>query len=541
MGESEEVKEAAVVLEAALPEIPAAAVLADEASVVEVPVVEAPVIEVPDVEALVVEAPVVEAPVVEAPVVEAPVVEAPCCEVPVVEAPVIEAPIVEPPVVEAPAVEVPLVVEAPVVEIVAPVVEAVVEAVKEVEAAVEAAIEAPVVQEVVQPVVEAAEPVVEAIVDAVPEAVAEAVAEVKEVVTEAVAEVAEAVVELSAPLVKAVTTPEIVEEEVVAPPPLPVLDVFAPCETLGDVAPAPVKVVVAEAPAPAPKPAPEPAPPPPKEPIPAFADLGSLAGSVLNAPFNIGALSLDFSLGTKSASKYGGSISMATRGKALTSALESSHLLWGHDLKMRYTSDRVLEESLSMKDVLLPGLNLALNSDFTPDTGKVNVGLTSTFSNELATVGVSATDNGSSIEASAVLHKSGWLAGILSNVDPKSPGNLAARFALGYKGADFQAMTHLTPNKSFSAHIYQKLASGAESGIEVVAAPGAKPSLALAHKVALSDSSTLAVKVDNSSLVSVALSTALRPGVLLNVCGAVNATNVAAGPNDFGIGLVIDA
>ena len=77
--------------------------------------------------------------------------------------------------------------------------------------------------------------------------------------------------QLSAPLVKAVTTPEIVEEEVVAPPPLPVLDVFAPCETLGDVAPAPVKVVVAEAPAPAPKPAPEPAPPPPKEPIPAFA------------------------------------------------------------------------------------------------------------------------------------------------------------------------------------------------------------------------------------------------------------------------------
>ena len=53
-------------------------------------------------------------------------------------------------------------------------------------------------------------------------------------------------------------------------------------------------------------------------------------------------------------------------------------------------------------------------------------------------------------------------------------------------------MTTLTANKSVSAHIYQKLASGAESGIEIVAAPGAKPSLALAHKVALGDASTLA-------------------------------------------------
>jgi len=376
------------------------------------------------------------------------------------------------------------------------------------------------VEEAAQPVLEAVEPVVEAIVESIPEAVAEAV------------------VELSAPLVEAVVTPDASTEVTSAPEPLPLLDAFAPCETLGDVAPAPVEVVVVVA-----EPAPVPEAPAPVaiEPIPGFGDLGALAGSVLNAPFNLGALSLDFSLATKSSSAYGASLSMATRGKALTSALESSHTIYGHDFKMRYTSERVLEEALTMKDVLLPGLNLAFNSEFTPDSGKVNLGLTSTFSNDLATVGVSATDNLSSVEASAVIHKSGWLAGILSNVDPKSPGNLAASFALGYRGPDFQAMTTLTPNKSLNAQIYQKLASGAECGIEVSAVPGAKPSLALAHKVALSDAATLAVKIDNSSLFSVGLSTALRPGVKLNICGAVNATNVAAGPNDFGIGVVVDA
>jgi hypothetical protein len=194
-----------------------------------------------------------------------------------------------------------------------------------------------------------------------------------------------------------------------------------------------------------------------------------------------------------------------------------------------------------MKDVLLPGLNLAFNSEFAPDSGKVNMGLTSTFSNDIATVGVSVADNLSSVEASAVLHKSGWLAGFLSNVDPKKPGNLAGTFALGYKGTDFQALTTLTANKSVTAQIYQKLSSGAEAGIEIAAASGAKPSLALAHKLAISDASSLAVKIDNSSLLSVALSTALREGVSLNISGRVNATNVAAGPNDFGIGLVVDA
>jgi len=512
MGESDDVKEAVAVLEAALPEVPSVAVIADAAPAApvvetpccEAPVVEAPVIEAPAVEVPVVETPIIEAPVavVEAPVVEAPVIEAPCCEV---EAPVavVEAPVVEAPVVEAPVVEV--VVE-PVVEA-APIVAAVIEA-------------AAAIEEAVQPVLEAVEPIVDAIVDAIP------------------APVVETAVEISAPLVEAVTTPEV---EDAAPAPLPCLDVFAPCETLGDVAPAPVEVVVVEAPAPVVEVPVVVAPTPvAKEPIPRFADLGSLAGGVLDAPFSLGALSLDFSLGTKSGSNFGGSLSMATRGKALSSVLSSAHTLWGHDLKLRYTSDRVLEKSLSMKNVLLPGLDLAFNSEFSPDSGKVNLGLNSTFSNDLATVGVSVTDNLNAVEASAVIHKSGWLAGVLSNVDPKNPANLAASFALGYKAPDFQAMTTLTANKSVSAHIYQKLASGAESGIEIVATPGAKPSLALAHKVALGDASTLAVKVDNSSLLSVALSTALRPGVSLNLCGAVNATNVAAGPNDFGIGLTVE-
>jgi len=441
----EEVKEAAAVLEAALPEVPTVAVIADEAAPIPAAVEE----------------------------VVQPVVEA--------VAPVIEA------VEEA---------VAPALEAVAPVIEA--------------------VEEAVVPVLEAVEPVVEAIVESIPEAVTEAA------------------VELSVPLVEAVVTPD---AATAVPEPLPVLDGFAPCETLGDVAPAPVEVVAVVPEVPAPETPAAAA----VEPIPAFGDLGCLAGSVLNAPFNLGALSLDFSLATKSTSAYGASLSMATRGNALTSALESTHSIYGHDLKMRYTSDRILEETLTMKDVLLPGLNLALNSEFTPDSGKINLGLTSTFSNDLATVGVSATNNLSSVEASAVIHKSGWLAGILSNVDPKSPGNLAASFALGYRGPDFQAMTTLTPNKSLSAQIYQKLPSGAECGIEVLAAPGAKPSLALAHKLALGDATTLAVKIDNSSLLSVGLSTALRSGVKLNICGAVNATNVAAGPNDLGIGLVVDA
>lgn len=523
MGESDDVKEAVAVLEAALPELPSVAVIADEAPaapVVETPCCEAPVVEAPVIEVPVVEAPTVEVPVVETPIIEAPVavVEAPVVEVPVIEAPVIEAPCceVEAPVavVEAPVVEAP-VVEA--VEVVAPVVEPVVEAPPIVAAVIEAAA---AIEEAVQPVLEAVEPIVDAIVDAIP------------------APVVETAVEISAPLVEAVTTPEV---EDAAPAPLPCLDVFAPCETLGDVAPTPVEVVVVEAPAPVVEVPVVVAPTPvAKEPIPRFADLGSLAGGVLDAPFSLGALSLDFSLGTKSGSNFGGSLSMATRGKALSSVLSSAHTLWGHDLKLRYTSDRVLEKSLSMKNVLLPGLDLALNSEFSPDSGKVNLGLNSTFSNDLATVGVSVTDNLNAVEASAVIHKSGWLAGVLSNVDPKNPANLAASFALGYKAPDFQAMTTLTANKSVSAHIYQKLVSGAESGIEIVAAPGAKPSLALAHKVALGDASTLAVKVDNSSLLSVAFSTALRPGVSLNLCGAVNATNVAAGPNDFGIGLTVE-
>ena len=64
-------------------------------------------------------------------------------------------------------------------------------------------------------------------------------------------------------------------------------------------------------------------------------------------------------------------------------------LCQGHDFKLRFTSDRVLEKSLSMKDVLLPGLNIDFNSEFTPDTGKVNVGVTSTFGLVLELVCVS--------------------------------------------------------------------------------------------------------------------------------------------------------
>merc|ERR1711962_414834 len=70
MGESDDVKEAVAVLEAALPELPSVAVIADEAPA-------APVVETPCCEAPVVEAPTVEVPVVETPIIEAPVAAGP--------------------------------------------------------------------------------------------------------------------------------------------------------------------------------------------------------------------------------------------------------------------------------------------------------------------------------------------------------------------------------------------------------------------------------------------------------------------------------
>merc|ERR1712168_1179835 len=155
--------------------------------------------------------------------------------------------------------------------------EAVEEAVAPALEAVAPVIEA--VEEAVAPVLEAVEPVVEAIVESIPEAVTEVA------------------VELSVPLVEAVVTPD---ASTAVPEPLPVLDGFAPCETLGDVTPAPVEVVAVVPEVPAPE-VPVVAA---VEPIPAFEDLGCLAGSVLNAPFNLGALSLDFSLATKSTSAY---------------------------------------------------------------------------------------------------------------------------------------------------------------------------------------------------------------------------------------------
>ena len=65
------------------------------------------------------------------------------------------------------------------------------------------------------------------------------------------------------------TTPDVSTS---VPEPLPVLDAFAPCETLGDATPAPAEVVaVVEAPAPVEVPTPVEIPTPvAKEPIPAF-------------------------------------------------------------------------------------------------------------------------------------------------------------------------------------------------------------------------------------------------------------------------------
>jgi len=502
MGDTPEASEAAFVIEVALGEIP----------VVPAPVLEAPVMEAPVAEAI---APVIEAVVEIVPEVEA-IVEAaaPVVEV-VVEAPAAEAlpvqDIIEPAVViEAALLEVPVV---PAPELEAPVVEAVIEAVAPVVEAV-----ADIVPEIVEAIVEVAAPIVEAVVEA-PAAVVEAVVEIP-------APIVEAVEEVPAPIVETVVE-SVVEAPV--PEPLPVLDTFAPVEILTLVEPAPCccpPVVV---------------PPPPKVRIPSFADLGELAHGVLFSPFNVGTLSLDFSTAAKSGASFGGNLTSGSKSKSITSVLESSHSILGSDFTMKYTSDRVLQKSLTFKDLVLPGLNLGLTSEFTPDSGKVSLGLKSSLSNELATVSVAVDDNLASIEASAVVGKSGWLAGILSNIDPKKPANLAGTVALGYHGADFQALTSLTADKEVKAQIYQKISPDAEAGIEIVTAPGAKPSLALAHKYTLSGTSSLAVKVDNSSLLSVAYSTALREGISLAISGQLNATNIAAGPNDIGIGLTVNA
>jgi len=385
---------------------------------------------------------------------------------------------------------------------------------------------------VVEAVATAVEPVVEVVATAV-EPVVEVVAAAAEPAVEAVSiaaePVIEAVVAIAEPLLAAVTTPDD-STPVEAPEPLPLLDVIAPIETL-DLTPADVCPLL------------EPVPIPAADPVPAFGDLNALAHGVIHAPFSVGSLNLNASLATKGGAAFAANLALGSRDGTLISALESSHSFFGTDFKMRYTSDRVLEETLNVKDFIFPGLGVELASQFVPDSGKLNVGFASSFSNDLATLSCSVPDNFSCVEASAVIHKSGWLGGILSNVDPKKPGNLAATVALGYKAPDFQAMTiaTLSGNQSTKAHIYQQLAPGSEAGIEVDITAGAKPSLALAHKRALGDDTTLAVKIDNSSLVSMAITKGLRAGVLLSLASRFNAMNVAAGPNDFGVGLVIDA
>merc|ERR1711970_354300 len=170
---------------------------------------------------------------------------------------------------------------------------------------------------------------------------------------------------------------------------------------------------------------------------------------------------------------------------------------YGLTITEGWSTENVLNTDVVIDDKIAKGLKLALNTKFTPATGKAKGAIKSTYKADAISINADST-----IDACPTLHS--------YTVD----------------GSQYGGSLHSKVNKSLDAAV--NVGFNASSN---------ETTFGLGCKLALDDASSVRAKVDNNSKVGVSYQHKLRPGVTMTLSTLVDAANFGAGGHKVGLAL----
>jgi len=279
---------------------------------------------------------------------------------------------------------------------------------------------------------------------------------------------------------------------------------------------------------------------------PLYADLGKTAKDLFNKGYNYGTVKLDVKTRTKNQIDFNLTGEHNTDLQKSLGTLEAKYKSPAHGLTFveKWNTDNVLKSEITVEDSLLKGLKVALDTSYSPASGKKSGVLKTTYNHDKFNL---TTDVDLDSTGPVVIHNSlvvghlGWLLGLQTTFDTAKSQLTRNNFAVGYQASDFTLHTNVNDGTEVGGSIYQKVNDNLGLGVSLSwSSVNNATRFALASKYQLDKYASVQAKVNNLSQIGLSYSQQLRDGVKLILSGIIDGKNINGGGHKLGLGLELE-
>lgn len=279
---------------------------------------------------------------------------------------------------------------------------------------------------------------------------------------------------------------------------------------------------------------------------PLYADLGKTARDLFNKGYNYGTVKLDVKTRTKNQIDFNLTGEHNNDLQKSLGTLEAKYKSPAHGLTFveKWNTDNILKSEITVEDSVLKGLKLALDTSYSPASGKKSGVLKTTYSHDKFNL---QTDVDLDSTGPVVIHNAlvvghlGWLLGLQTTFDTTKSQLTRNNFAVGYQASDFTLHTNVNDGTEVGGSIYQKVNENLGLGVSLSwSSVNNATRFALASKYQLDQYATVQAKVNNLSQIGLSYTQQLRDGVKLVLSGIVDGKNINGGGHKLGLGLELE-
>ncbi|KAK7690295.1 hypothetical protein QCA50_006952 [Cerrena zonata] len=253
---------------------------------------------------------------------------------------------------------------------------------------------------------------------------------------------------------------------------------------------------------------------------PSWKDLGKSSNDLLGRDFQISGTQLEVKTSTPSNVAFRVFGTQASKSNQINADIEAKYSDKAHGLVFTqgWTTSNILKTQVEAENHLAKGLKFDLTTSLLPDSGKKTALLTTTYKQPgLHTRAFLDLFKGPTFTADTVLGRDGFLLGAEASYNVTDAKVTRYAAALGYSAPEYAVTLHGLGNFStFAASYYHRVSPDVEAGAKAIYDTKATTqgvSLEVGAKAYLDAAAFVKAKINNSGVLALGYTQALRPGV----------------------------
>ncbi|CAA7265468.1 unnamed protein product [Cyclocybe aegerita] len=253
---------------------------------------------------------------------------------------------------------------------------------------------------------------------------------------------------------------------------------------------------------------------------PSWKDLGKSSNDLLGKDYHFQGASLEVKTQTPSAVAFKVQGTRDSKSELIAGDIEGkwTDKVHGLTLTQTWTTANILKNQIEVENLLAKGLKLDLATSLSPEKGAKTAVVNTVYKQSgLHTRAALDVFKGPTFTADAVLGRDGFLVGAEAAYNVTGGNITRYAAAVGYNAPEYAVTLHALNNlNTFSASYYHRVSRDVEAGAKAVydsKSTHGGVALEVGTKTYLDASAFVKAKINNSGVIALGYTQALRPGV----------------------------